>query len=41
MSLAGMDAGTLLERLGIDPRSRPEELTPEEHLRLFESNLAD
>jgi 16S rRNA (adenine1518-N6/adenine1519-N6)-dimethyltransferase len=36
MGFAGMDAGDLLERLGIDPRSRPEELGPGDYVRLFE-----
>jgi 16S rRNA (adenine1518-N6/adenine1519-N6)-dimethyltransferase len=38
MSLAGMDAGELLKGLGIDPRSRPEQLKPEDYFRLFEGH---
>jgi len=37
MTLAGMDAGEALRRLGINPKSRPEQLTTEEYLRLFEN----
>ena len=37
MSFARMDSEMILERLGIDPRSRPEELTPEDYVRVFEN----
>jgi 16S rRNA (adenine1518-N6/adenine1519-N6)-dimethyltransferase len=37
MALAGMDSEKILERLGIDPQSRPEELTTQDYLRLFEN----
>jgi 16S rRNA (adenine1518-N6/adenine1519-N6)-dimethyltransferase len=41
LSLAGMDAGTLLDRLGINPQSRAEDLTPEDYVRLFENRVVN
>jgi 16S rRNA (adenine1518-N6/adenine1519-N6)-dimethyltransferase len=41
MALVGTDVGAMLERLGIDPQLRPEELTTEEYLRLFENQRAE
>jgi len=36
--LAGMEGREMLERMGIDPRLRPEQVKPEDYVRLFENH---